>query len=420
MNARPGLVVVSEPTCAPAAASERSVIVVSALCMGVGASLGFMPGFIATALGEDLGISRGQIGLLVSLYFGCTGAGSMLGGRLTERLGARLVVTIDMVAVAAAAIFTALVGSYWALLVASVVGGTGYSLVNAGTNVAIGRAVPDHRRTLAMSIKTAGVPLMAFVGAALGPWTAQRWGWEVIAAVVAIAAGIAATAALATLDDDRPERSRVRVEGSLPPDFAWFAVGAFLLIAGSQPLYSWTVAYLEQSLDASAGVAGAISAVASAIGVCLMIVNAMRADRLGADLRARRIVVLVCVNLFATLLVLSGARWGIGVAAVGVVIGISAQLSAIGTMHAAVVDRAPQCVARATGVTMTGYYLGALLSPAAFGVLVDATDTFAWSWIATSGLLLLAIPAWVRAGRVGRPSGPAPGVASTDEEEGAP
>ena len=51
----------------------------------------------------------------------------------------------------------------------------------------------------------------------------------------------------------------------LPTGFIWFPVGAFLLIAGSQPMYSWVVPYLEQSLDASPSVAGGISAVASAV-----------------------------------------------------------------------------------------------------------------------------------------------------------
>ena len=64
---------------------------------------------------------------------------------------------------------------------------------------------------------------------------------------------------------------------------------------------------------------------------------------------------------------------GLALAIVGTVIGIAVQLSAIGTMHATIVDRAPGAVARATGWTMTGYYLGALVSPTAFGVVADVT-----------------------------------------------
>ena len=376
------------------------VTAVSALCMGLGASLGFVPGFIATALGHDLGLSRGEVGILVSLYFGCTGLGSIMGARLTERLGVRLVVVIDMALVTVAALFSALMGTYWSLLVTAIVGGSGYALVNAGTNVAIGRTVPPRRRTLAMSIKTAGVPVMAAITAALGPWVADRWSWQTISAGLAIAAVIAAVAAAMTLDDDRPEQVVREAAPPLPSGFTWFAIGAFLLIAGSQPLYSWTVAYLEQSLDASPAVAGRVLAVASVIGVVFMIFSALRTDRIGADRRIRRIMTLLAIAAAATAFVLSGARFGVWAVVVGAVIGISVQLATIGTMHATVVDHSSGSVARATGVTMTGYYIGALASPAAFGALADVTGTFAWSWLATVILLLLAIPAWALAARV--------------------
>lgn len=366
----------------------------------MGASLGFIPGFLATALRDDLGISRGEVGLVVSLYFGCTGLGSILGGRLTDRFGARFVIVLDMLLVVGIGVLVASVGRYWAWLVAAVVAGAAYALANAGTSVAIAHSSPARRRTLAMSMRTAGVPIMASITAGFGPYAADRWSWQAIIWVAVGAAAVTAVAAALVLEpyDSAAER---RVEArALPPGFAWFAIAAFLLIAGSQPLYSWTVAYLEQSLDASPGRAGGVIAVASGVGVCFMILNALRADRVGPEQRIGRIVVLVAINATATLLVLGGLVAGITIVLVGAVIGISAQLASIGTMHATIIDRAPTAVARATGVTMTGYYLGVLISPAAFGALADVTDTFAWSWLATIIFLLLAIPAWLMAGRV--------------------
>lgn len=380
------------------------IVAVSALCMGMGASLGFVPGFLATTLRDDLGISRGQVGLLVSLYFGCTGIGSIMGGRATDRFGARAVIATDMVLVGLAAFMTAAIGTYWSLVLAAIVAGSAYSLVNAGTNVAIGRATDPARRTLAMSVKTAGVPFMAMVAAAAGPPMADRSSWQTITVVTGVIALIAGLIAVIVFDDDRPVAGAAPSRGELPDGFWWFAVGAFLLIAGSQPLYSWTVAYLEQSLDASPGVAGAISAAASGAGVVFMIASAQRTDRVGPEARVRRLITLLAINLVGTVLVMTGELVGTWFVAVGAVIGISAQLAAIGTMHAAVVDRAPHAVARATGVTMTGYYIGALASPAAFGWLADATDTFAWSWAATAVLLAVALPVWRIAGAVGRPT----------------
>ena len=376
------------------------IVTVSALCIGVGASLGFLSGFLATALRDDLDISRGEVGLLVSVYFGCTGIGSILGGRATEAFGARIVITVDMVLVAIAAFLSAAIGEYWALLLAGVIGGSGYALVNAGTNVAIGRAVPPERRTLAMSIKTAGVPLMAVLAAGIGPGAASRSSWEAVLGVTGVIAAVAAAVAFFTFADDRPAKVE-RSKAELPDGFIWFAFGAFLVIAGSQPLYSWIVAYLEESLDTSAGLAGAVSAGASGCGVVFMVSTSLRTDRVGPEARIRRMMVLVSINATGTVMVLAGEAIGVGFVALGAVIGISAQLAAIGTMHAAVVDRAPEAVARATGVTMTGYYIGALASPAMFGWLTDVTGTFAWSWAATAVLLAAAVPVWAVAGRGG-------------------
>jgi MFS family permease len=42
---------------------------------------------------------------------------------------------------------------------------------------------------------------------------------------------------------------------------------------------------------------------------------------------------------------------------------------------------APKAVARASGVTMTGYYLGALVAPAQFGWLSDRSGSYAWPWL---------------------------------------
>ena len=377
---------------------EASVVSVAAVCMGTGASLGFTPGFLATAFQDDLGVSRGQVGLLVSVYFGCTGIGSVLGGRITERIGARLAVVTDMLTVAAAGAASALIGTYWSLLLGAVVAGLGYSLVNAGTNVAIGRSVPLKRRTLAMSLKTGGVPVMATVAAALAPLSASRWGWQAISATVVVMALLSAALAFFVLADDRPARTDVKTRDPLPKGFIWWPIAAFLMIAGSQPLFSWIVPYLEQELQASPATAGRVSAFAFGTGVVMMMVNARRADRRTADQRMRLIVVLVLAILAGTLLVLSGAQLGLAVAAVGVAVGLSAQLASIGTMHASIVDRAPGAVARATGLTMTGYYLGAFFSPAAFGFLVDATGNFYTSWAATAVLLVLAVAAWWRAG----------------------
>ncbi len=366
----------------------------------MGASLGFIPGFLATTLSEDLDVSRGKIGLIVGVYFGATGIGSIPAGRLTDRFGARKVVVSNMLLVAGASVLIAILSTYAIWIIMSVLAGMGYALANTGTNVAIGNAVPLERRALAMSVKTSGVPLMATVAAAIGPWAANVWNWQTILVINAISATIAGLAALVILDDDRMEATTSISTHPLPRGFYWFGIAAFLLIGGSQPLYSWTVSYLEESLDASAGLSGGIMAIASFTGVIMMICNGVWADKLGALKRIPLIMILLCVSSLSVIMVILGTTLGTFIVIIGLTLGISTQLAAIGTMHAAVIDIAPLSIGSATGITMTGYYLGALVTPAGFGVLVDITDTYLYSWLATLAILVSAIAAWQRAGKI--------------------
>lgn len=380
--------------------SSRAVIAVGTLAIGVGAAIGFLHGYLATAYREDLGLSRAQVGVLVSAYFGSTGLGSVAGGIVTDRLGARLAVVADLVVVAGAALLLLVVPSYPSLLLASVAAGLAYSLANAGTNTAIGVAVAPAARGLALTVKTGGVPAMATVGALLAPWGAERVGWQPVMGVVGGVALAVAAVALVVLPADRPRGPAV-ARGALPVGFGWYPVAAFLLIGGSQPLYSWGVSWFEEAHRTGVDAAGALSAAATATGLVGMIAIGRRSDVIGSARRPAVIALMALVCAGATGLVAAGPAVGLVVGAVALGVAMAAQLGAIGVMHAAIVDVAPLAIGRASGVTMTGYYLGALVSPAAFGFLVDATGGYAIPWLLCTGALLASALAFTHLPRAG-------------------
>ena len=381
-------------------AREKSVVAVSAGAVGIGASLGFFPGFLATVLSQELLVSKGKVGLIVGIYFGATGLGSILAGKITERIGPRTSIVIDMAIVATCSFLIAAIGTYSIWVISSVLAGAAYGLSNTGTNVVIGKVIEAEKRTLAMSVKTSGVPLMAALAAAIGPWSAEQWKWEHILLVngaIALCVGISAFFIVPNLVLHSVEQSN---DKALPPNFYWFGIASFLLIAGSQPLYSWIVSYLEDSLNASSGFAGAVTSVACFFGVIAMTCNGLFADKVGAERRVKLLMALLFSSSIAVVLVSLGPSLGIELVIIGSVVGVSTQLSAIGTMHACIVDKAPLSVSRATGITMTGYYLGALASPPLFGFVVDWTESFAYSWLGTTALLFAAVFAWQRVGRI--------------------
>jgi len=379
-----------------------AVVAASMMVLGFGSSLGFFPGYFAAALREDLGVSRAQVGLLVSLHFGCTGLGSIIGARITEKVGTRAAVVTDQLIVAVAAWTAALLDSYAALVGAAVFAGFGYALANAATNEAVAASVPETRRTLALSAKTSGVPMVALISATLVPWASDRWSWNLILMIAGTAAGASALISSAVIPDIRAAQRGTQPGGSvLPTGFWWFAVSAFFLVGSSQPLFSWAVPFLDEGLGTSKPVAGAIAGAGAGAGAICMSLTALRADYLGRTRRVPLIVGLCSVLAVSNVVVMSGLTLGLAVATIGLIAGFIAQLAAIGIMHAAVVDRATLAVARATGVTMTGYYMGALATPVTFGALVDWLDTYTWAWLVMALGSAAAAACFARANRVG-------------------
>jgi predicted MFS family arabinose efflux permease len=403
-------------TNARATRGAAAVVALSTLAIGLGASMGFLWGFLATDLRLDLGLSRAQVGILVSVFFGSTGLGSISGGVLCDRLGPRIAVTANLVVVAAASAAVCLWPTYVTLLVVSIIAGAAYSLGNAGTNVAIAAAVPVWRRGVALTVKTAGVPTLAGLGALLGPWAAARSGWIIVIGTVGAGAAIASVLSLLLLPADRPHRASVEghAPAALPGGFYWFPIASFLLILGCSPLFTWVVPFLEESLGVSATVAGQSASAAVAGGVAGMLLFAWRSDRAGPASRIQSVASATFgVAVGVGILSLSDGRSSLGLALVGATVGFASQLGAIGVMHAAIVDVAPDAVGRASGVTMTGYYLGALLAPAAFGAFVDITRSYAAAWLTCSLVLVVAAGAFLQASR--RLSRTIPGECHADE-----
>ena len=375
------------------------VVAVSTASTGFGSIVAFAPGYIATALRADLGLDRWQVGLVITVHFICTALGSTVSGRLTDHWGARLASVVSLLAVALAAGLAAVVGSYPVLFVAAVLGGIGYALVNVATTVAVASVVSSRRRTVALAARTAGVPAVGGLSAAAGVWIADRWGWEWVFGGLGAAAALVALAAAWVLPDDHPGRSSPG-KHRLPRGFGWFPVGAFLMIYGSQPMYSWSVPYLEESLGVEPALAGVLVGIGTTVGAGVMIISGLGVDRAGPHRRIPLVVTFALATGASSALILAGGTLGLGVAVLGVIGGISLQLACIGAMQAAFVDRAGPAVAQAAALTMTGYYAGAVAAPTTFGAVVDTVGSYGWAWFIGSMLLVGAAVAYRLAGRI--------------------
>jgi predicted MFS family arabinose efflux permease len=390
----------------------RATVAASTLATGLGAYLGFVPGFLAPVLQADLDLSRTALGILVGVFYGATGIGSPVAGRLTDRMGARRAVALDQVLVAVALVAGAAFPVYPVLIAGAVVAGFGYALTNAGTNLAVAVAVPSRGHGVALATKTAGVPALVAVSAPLAAAAGEAFGWRAVyLATVPVVLAVAAFAWWA-LPDGRSPRPTDLAAGvrALPRGFLWFPAAAFCLVAGSQPLYSWTVAYLHEAGGLALPLAGTFTACGSIAAVVAMVVVARRSDRAAASSRIPAVVALCLVTAAGEAMLIAGPATGVPMMVAGVIVATVAQLSAIGLMHAAVVAAAPHAVGRASGVTMAGYYVGALVGAPVFGAVVDTTGSYVPAWTMSLALVLCGAAAFSRCRAVSS----APGTGASD------
>src|SRR3954451_20891640 len=230
---------------------RATVVAVSAVARGLGTPPPFLLGYLGPQIRADLDLSRGQLGLLIGLFYGLTGLGSLGTARVAERWGARRSLVVDLTVVVACLAGTALSGSAVLLAITAGLTGAGDSLTNAGTSMAVAGTAPPGRAGQDLTVKTAGVPLMATVLAVAGPPVGAIVGWRAVIGGMSVLAALAAVAAALMLPGP-PARGRTGAgsrghEGRLPAGFLLLTVAAFLFIGGSQPLLSWLVLALTDS-----------------------------------------------------------------------------------------------------------------------------------------------------------------------------
>lgn len=372
---------------------RAAVVAVSTAAMGLGSTPPFLLGYLGPEIRADLDLSRGQLGLLIGLFYGLTGAASLVTARIAEPLGPRRCVVIDLTLLTACLVGAVVSGSALLLAATAAVAGAGYSLTNAGTSMAVSAGAPWGRAGQDLTVKTAGVPMMATLLAVAGPPAGGLVGWQGVGAALAVlAAGTAGIAAL-VLPGRRAPGAVLAPSGAggdrhLPPGFLLLPVAAFLFIGGSQPLLSWLVLSLTDA-GLRAGAAGLISAAGTALGVLTMLLVSRVSDRVGPRRRAVVAVVSVATTAVGVAVLWSSSRGPVLLLVVGAGLGLMGNLAGASTVQAVVVDRVPWAVGRGIALMSAGYFAGAFVAPWVFGAAADTTGGYDLSW----GICLSALTA---------------------------
>lgn len=376
--------------------------VVTALTMAVATFPIIIFSVLASDLIDEFGVSRAQIGFLVTAT-GLVGAfSSPFFGRLTDRVGAvratRRVLAAGAVTVTAIAISPV----YAALGAVALVSG----LPNGGTNPATNALIVDNVnpgvRGLVTGVKQSGVQFGTFLGGILLPFFAGIWNWRVAVAIFVLVPISGLVGLWGRKDEGGTQHHAEKwVDVPLPASVKWIAIYGAISGVATSAIFGFLPLFAEEDQLWSAQAAGTLIAIVGVTGVVARVSWPPLAERrLGYGPTLRILALASMVSAF--LLALAG----LGVVPSWVLMPASLLLgggaiawNAVGML--AVMDLSPPgMVGKGTGVVLLGFLTGLAVGAPLLGLSVDWLGTYVPGWIASA--LLLGTCA-VIAGRI--PSG---------------
>jgi predicted MFS family arabinose efflux permease len=357
----------------------------------------------------EFGITRAQVGVLISaLYIGAMFS-SLPAGWLTELVGSRALLVASQVVVAAGVLLLAWAPSFSLALVVMPVVGLGYGGINPMSTKAIIDWFAGHVRATAMSVKQTGFALGNALAAATLPSLAVAAGWRaalmVASVTILVSAAVGGWLFREAPAAARPARARVTPRDTyaslLRNRDLMIAVGTGILLAAIQLVVSgYLVLFLSEHVRLPVVLAGAMLSITQLAGVVGRVGWGVVSDRLaGGRRRAVLVTIGACSSAAAALASLLGPdtpTWMIaacaallGVTAVGwngVFATLTSELAAGGS------------IAGASGLATGANFLGVVIGPPLFGLAVDLSGSYALGWrlVAVAGLCNVAVLSLVR------------------------
>jgi predicted MFS family arabinose efflux permease len=260
---------------------------------------GFMIAGILSRLATDLSVSPGTTGYLVTAFAFAYAVSSPVLTALTGQFSRRSVLIWAMCAFAIGNILAYHASGYWTLMAARIGIALAAGIYVPGANALAGALVPPNQRGRAIAIVNGGLTVAVAVGAPLGAFIANRFGWRMTFGGVFFLASMATLGLWNGLHKKIGEelpvaslRQRIGVAKQVPVLLALLVT--FLWAAGSYGNYTYLAVYAESVTtipDHYVGVVLFAWGCAAAIGLA---VGGAATDRFGA-----RAVILPCLAVMA-------------------------------------------------------------------------------------------------------------------------
>ena len=366
---------------------------------------------LAPVLGPVLGVGAEMLGTYVALVYCGAMVGSLMAGTWVARLGAIRASQLGML-LCGVGLMMSLAGWLPLVVVGALMIGVGYGPITPASSHLLVKTTPAHRMALVFSIKQTGVPLGGVLAGAIAPWLEELIGWRgalLCFSLVTLACIAVAQKLRGELDADR--QPEYRAPGGLvgmlraplklilsQRTLSLLALASLTFSAVQLSVSAYTVTYLHDSLGYTLVLAGLLMSIMQVAGVVGRIVWGWVADKLGSAIIALVLLAtgMVLSSWALALLPTGSSNWLLGIVlfASG-----AAAIGWNGVYLAEVARQAPQGkTSVATAGTLTCTFLGVVIGPPMFGLVVSLTDSYrvAFMLIAVPALLSGVLLFWQR------------------------
>lgn len=356
---------------------------------------------LAPLLRQDLDLTVGQAGSVLSAFYLGRFIVSLPAGWLTDRWGARVTWLAGQAVAAVFLLIASRSAGYMSLLVALTGVGLGFGTGNPSAQRAVMEWFPPSGRATAVGIRQTGAPTGGALGGLLLPTLALAYGWRAGIAIAAIL--VCGMFALSALAFRMPRRPALADETEAPPAEGLPGVGQALrargavlaLLTGITALFScvqmaytgFLTLYLNGVLGYSVQAAGVLLAQANLGGMAGTILLGIVSDRCFGG--RRKPVLVGCALLVGGMLVAQaeGALWPTWLLA-ALVMALGALAIGWDGVHFAMVgEMAPRGrTGLALGIGHLGSTAGAVVGPILFGKVLGWTGSFGTAWLFAGAL----------------------------------
>ncbi|MEC1892262.1 MFS transporter [Cytobacillus firmus] len=359
-------------------------------------------GPLGVLIGEDLSLTKSQIGMLPAALFLGQAIISVPAGFLADLAGSRKLLVLASALMGLGYLFMTMLHEFWLVLLLIIIGGIGYGSMHPITNRGIIYWFPLKKRGTAMGIKQTGITAGSALASLILLPLSVSFGWRfvlLIACLLLLAGGFVSYHFYRDPPElEQAKSSSMNILQFYRSMFKMFKNKALMLINfsalglnGTQMcLNTYIVLFAYEQLKIPIILSGLLLVISEVFGTIGRLAWGIISDRL---FDGKRVIILMIITIITALA--SAAAAFISSAPFWVIAPITALFGfAASGFNGIWMNLASELVPKeqagiSSGISITLGSAGAIIIPPLFGYIVDQTGQFSSGWILITGMMAI-------------------------------